>query len=97
MHIEAGFLSEIGPGDGVRFIFVCLVVIQQLGLWTKQIQAIVDYCFVWGREETRQVHFAQPRNQASEPLLIDSSLAAKRRAEALHVVFFATKHPSSAR
>ena len=93
MHIEAGFLSEIGSGDGVRFIFVCLVVIQQLGLWTKQIQAIVDYCFVWGREETRQVHFDRPRPHA----LTDSSLAAKRRAKELHVTFFPTKYPSPAR
>ena len=42
----------------------------------------------------RRVHFAPPWIQASEPALTDSSLAPKRRAEALHVVFFPTKHPS---
>ena len=45
----------------------------------------------------RLVHFARPWTQASKPALTDSSLAAKRRAEALHVVFFSTKHPSPAR
>ena len=36
------------------------------------------------------MHFARPWTQASNPELTDSinSLAAKRRAEALHVVFF---------
>ena len=33
----------------------------------------------------------------SKPALTDSSLAAKRRADALHVVFFPTKHPSPPR
>ena len=36
----------------------------------------------------RRVHFARPWTQASKPALIDSSLAAKKRAEALHVVYF---------
>ena len=45
----------------------------------------------------RRVHFARSWTQASRPALTDSSLAAKRRAEALHVVFFLTKHPSPAR
>ena len=34
---------------------------------------------------------------SSTPALTDYSLAAKRRAEALHVVFFSTKHPSPPR
>ena len=69
-------------------------VIHQLGRCTQQIQANMDNRFVWRRGETRRVHFARPRTQASEPTLIDSSLAAKRRAEALHVVFFSTKKDS---
>ena len=36
----------------------------------------------------RRVHFARPRTQASKPTLTDSTLAAERRAEALHVVVF---------
>ena len=35
----------------------------------------------------RRVHFARPWTQVSKPTLTDSSLAAKRRADALHVVF----------
>ena len=34
----------------------------------------------------RWVHFARPWTQESKPALTDSSLAGKRRAEALHVV-----------
>ena len=77
----------------------CLLVIEQLGLWTQKIQDNIDYCYVWRREETRRVHFARPRTQASEPVLTDASLAAKRRTEAFHVVFFSNKqkHPSPAR
>ena len=45
----------------------------------------------------RRVHFAWRWTQASKPMLIDSCLAAKRRASELHVVFFSTKHPSPAR
>ena len=40
----------------------------------------------------RRVHFARPWTQAPKPALTDSSLAAKRRSEALHVVRFGTKH-----
>ena len=36
----------------------------------------------------RRVHFDRPWTQAYEPVLTDSSLAAKSRAEALHVVLF---------
>ena len=45
----------------------------------------------------RRVHFARPWTQAYNPTLTDSSLAAKRRAEARDVVFFSTRHPSPAR
>ena len=38
-----------------------------------------------------------PGLKASEPAPTDSILAAKRRAEALHIVFFSTKHPTPAR
>ena len=34
------------------------------------------------------MYFARPWTQASKPALTDSSLAAKRRVDALHVVFF---------
>ena len=40
------------------------------------------------RPAPRRAHFARPCTQASKPTLTDSSLDAKRRAEALHVVFF---------
>ena len=52
---------------------------------------------VWRRENTRRVHFARPWTQASKPALTDSRLAAKRRAQALNVGFFSTKHSSPAR
>ena len=82
---------------GARVIRLFARMIQRLGFRTQKIQAYVDYCHVWRREETRGVHFALPWTQASKPALTDSSLAAKRRAEAVHVVFFSTKHPSPAR
>ena len=40
----------------------------------------------------RRVHVARPWTHASKPALTDSSLAAKRRAEALHVFFFIRAH-----
>ena len=42
-------------------------------------------------------YFARPWTRASKPALTDSSLAAKIRAEALHVVVFSIKYPSPAR
>ena len=62
-------------------------VIQQLGFWTQNIQAHVDYCYVWWREETCRVHFARPWTLASKLMLTDPSLAAKRRVAELHVAF----------
>ena len=56
------------------------------GIWTQKFEAKVGYCCVWRREETRRVHFARPRPQASEPALT-ASLVVKRRAEALHAIF----------
>ena len=64
---------------------------------TQKIQANLDYCFVWRREETRRMHLARPRTQAREPPLTDSSLTAKRRAEALQVVFFQIQSPALSR
>ena len=67
-------------------------VIQQLGFWTWKIQSNVGYCYVRRRTECTSLGpgLEHPR------LRSDSSLAAKRRTEALHV-FFSTKHPSQAR
>ena len=68
------------------FVFFARVI-QQLGFWTQKIQANVDYCYVRRRAE------CSPLGPGLEhpSLLSDSSLAAKRRAEALHVVFFFNK------
>ena len=55
--------------------------------------ANVDYCYV--RRRAERTSLGPGLERAS--LRSDSSLAAKRRAEALHVVFFSTKHPSPAR
>ena len=96
-QIETGFLRENGSGDGAQVICSFARVIQQIGLWSQTIQANVDCCCGWPREETRRVHFARPHTQASEPALTDYSLAASRRAKALHAEFFSTKHPSPAR
>ena len=85
-------MCEIGCGDGTRVIRLFARVIQQLplvGFKTQKIEASVDCCYVW--------RFDRPWTQASKPALTDSSLAAKRRAEALHLVFFSTKHPSPPR
>ena len=87
--IETGFLC----GDGARLIRFIARVIQQLGFWTKQIQANVDYYYVRRRAECTSLG---PRLEHPS-LRSGSSLAAKRRAEALHVVFFSAKHPSPAR
>ena len=68
-------------------------MIQQLGFWTQEIQANLDYCYARRRAE------CTPLGPGLEhpSLRSDASLAAMRRAEALHVVFFSTKHPSPAR
>ena len=69
--IETGVLRELGGGDGIRAICLFARVMQQLCLWTQRNQAKVDCCCVWRFEETRPVHFAWPRTQASEPALTD--------------------------
>ena len=81
-------------GDGARVIRVLPRVIQQLGFWTQKIQANVDYyCYVGRRAECTLLG----PGLKHPSLRSDSTLAAKSRAEAFHVVFFSTKHPSPAR
>ena len=87
--IETGFLC----GDDARVIFFLLVSFQQLGFWTQKIQANVHCSNVRRRAERTSLG----PGLEHPSLRSDSSLAAKRRAGALHVVFFSTKHPSPAR
>ena len=68
-------------------------VIQQLDFWTQKIQANVDYCYVRRRAECTSLG----PGLKHPSLRSDSSLAARRRAEALHVVSFLTTHLSPAR
>ena len=87
--IETGFLC----GEGARVILFVALVIQQLGFLTQNVQANVDYCYVRRRGERTSLGPG-----LEHPIIrSDSSLAANRRAEAIHVVFFSTKHPSPAR
>ena len=90
-------MCEIGCGDGARVICSLARVIKQIGFWTQKIQANVDHCYVWRREQTRRVQFARPWTQASKPALTVYSLAAKIRTVALHVAFFSTKNLCPAR
>ena len=81
--IETGFLC----GDHARVILFFARVIQQLRFWAQKTQPNVDYCYVRRRAERTSLgpgleHPSLPSN---------SSLAAKRRAEALHVVFLFNK------
>ena len=87
--IETGFLY----GDHARVILCFARVIQQLGFWAQKIQANVDYCYVRRRAERASLG----PGLEHPSLRSDSSLAAKRGAEALHVMLFSTKHPSPAR
>ena len=59
-------------------------VIQHLGFWTQKIEAKVNYCYVRRRAECTSLG----PGLEHPSLCSDSSLAAKRRAEALRVVFF---------
>ena len=85
--IETGVLC----GDGARVIHFFARVIQQVGFWTQKIQANVDYCYVRRRGECTSLG----PGLEHPSLRSDSSLAAKRRAEALHVVFFFYKASES--
>ena len=66
-------------------------VIQQLDFWTQKLQPNVDYCYVRRRAECTSL------GPGLEHLSLgsDSRLAARRRADALHVVFFFNKAPES--
>ena len=88
MKIETGFLC-----DHARVIIFFARVIQQLGFRAQKIQANVDYCYVRRRAERTSLG----PGLEHPSIRSDASLAAKRRVEALHVVFFSTKHPSPAR
>ena len=81
--IGAGFLC----GDGARVIRFFGRVIQRLGFWTQKNQANVDYCYV--RRRAKRTSLGPGLKHPS--LRSDSSLAAKRPAEALHLVFFFNK------
>ena len=59
----------------------------------QKIQANFHYCYV--RRRAQRTSLGPGLEHPS--LRSDFSLAAKRRAEALHVVFFSTKHPNPAR
>ena len=83
--------AEMVPGP-----FVCLLVgffsssVRFLNMKnSSQRRLLLLLCLV-----PRRVRFARPWTQASKPALTDSSPAAERRAEALHLLFFSTKHPS---
>ena len=74
-------------GDGARVILFFARVIQQLGYGTQKLHANVDYCYVWRRSECASLG---PELEHLS-LRSDSSLAAKRLADALYVVFFFNK------
>ena len=76
--IETGFLC----GDGSRVILFYARVVQQLGFWTLKVQANVVYCYLRRRAE----YTSLGPGLEHLSLRADSSLAAKSRADALHVV-----------
>ena len=69
--------------SGHLFVWSCDLAVRVLDI---ENQANVDYyCWMPG---ARWLHFARPWTHESKPALTDYSIAEKRRAEALHVVFF---------
>ena len=68
------------------FFFFALVI-QQLGFWAQKFQATVDYGYVRRRAEGT----SHGPGLEHPSLRSELSLAAKRHAEALHVVFFFSK------
>jgi len=74
-------------GDGARVILFYARVVQQLGFWTQKVQANVVYCYVRRRAE----YTSLGPGLEHLSLRADSSLAAKSRADALHVVLFFNK------
>ena len=71
-------------GDGAWGILFYARVIQQLGFWNQKVQANVVYCYVRRRAE----YTSLVPGLEHLSLRADSSLAAKSRADALHVLFF---------
>ena len=80
-------------GDGALVILFYARVVQQLGFWTKKVLANVVYCYVRRRAEYTSLG---PGHEHLS-LRADSSLAAKSRADALHVVsfFYKASDPST--
>ena len=74
-------------GNGARVIIFYARVIQQLSFWTQKVQANVVYCYARRRAE----YTSLGPGLEHPSLRADSSLAAKSRADALHVVSFFNK------
>ena len=74
-------------GDGARALLCFARVMQQFRFWTQNLQANRDFGYVHRRAECTSV------GPGLEHLSLrsDSSLAAKRLADALYVVFFFNK------
>ena len=82
---KTDFLCEIGCGDGARVICLFARVIQQLGFWTQKFKPTSTTA----RSGAAPSALRSALDSIKHPSLrSDSSLAAKRRAEALHVFFF---------
>ena len=74
-------------GDGARVILFFARVVQQVGFSAQKVQANVVYCYVRRRAE----YTSLGPGLEHLSLRADSSLAAKSRADALHVVLFFNK------
>ena len=87
VQIETGFLCDIGCGDSGRVIRLFARMIEQLGLRTPSTTAVSG-----AAKRRAECTSLGPGPKHPEPPLANFSLAAIRRAEAFHAVFFATKH-----
>ena len=85
--IETGFLC----GDGARVILCFARVIERLIVWTQKRQANVDACYVRCRAERTSLG----PGLEHQILRLDARLAAKRRADARHVVLIFNKTPET--
>ena len=98
VKIETGLLCEIGCGDGARVICFFARAVRHGRSVDAENSSRRRLLLCLRRGGMRRVHFARPRTRASEPAVTSSSLAEKRRADALHVSFFNNqKLPSPAR
>ena len=88
-EIETGFLW----GDGARVIHCFARVIQQLFRWTHKPRANVDNVYV---RHCAECFSLGPRLEHVS-LRSDTSLAAKRSADALHLVYFVQGNTRPAR